>query len=383
MDSLLQAVKVMNVESYRQFYLMNKDKPIVKFEFSYHSSIDYWFEEIEVLDNVLPIDYVDIESFLLNRKAPSSRKHINMLLNRYNCNTLIGYITYTHCVSLNDTFWVKEVSSELQWKDVSPYCNKLNELVSEMAFSGEGKISDLAWSPEFSTNGRFPKRWIKEDSGIYLIKGGTKENDDIEPLLECIASKVYNVLCSSSVEYTYTTFKNKPVSKCSLFTNEDEGIISLSRLSVKPKYKDIQALYGTFDKVDELNNMLIADAVVRNTDRHLGNIALTVNNDTQQLIDVSRVYDYNCSLCPEINIDMIEKDVIRYIRNLVPRIDADFTQTSRQLLTLDVKEKLLYILELVVKNSLIPMELQSKLDCRRMFIINKILEVSILDILSL
>ena len=76
-------------------------------------------------------------SFLLRRKAPKHRKHIRQLLEQYGCDGLEGFLQVTYALSLNDTFWIRRAGSSLNWRQMSPYTNPFNEIITQAAFDGQ------------------------------------------------------------------------------------------------------------------------------------------------------------------------------------------------------------------------------------------------------
>ena len=70
-----------------------------------------------------------------------------------------GFIQLTHAVGVNDSFWIKSDNENIDWKDVSLYKNKWNEVISRLAFEGAGiPIEDFSsTSPELVCDGSFRK----------------------------------------------------------------------------------------------------------------------------------------------------------------------------------------------------------------------------------
>lgn len=316
--------------------LMNKDKEVLTFKHITEDE-DSYFEEVSIY-GVLPIGYEDIDSWLRLRRSPVSRRQLTGMLSRHV--SLIEYVLEMNAVSLNDTFWVKESNSTLEWKDVSPY----NGVISED--QSYGIPNGIIASPEFSTHGVFPKCWLSEGSSIYLIKGGTEENKYIEPMLESIASIVYNSICDNAVEYSvYSGFKT-PADKSLLFTSEDVGMISLAQYTKKQNLtiREIRNILSEFDKSDLglFNSMLVSDMITLNTDRHLGNVGLYIENDTQKIIGMSKVYDYNRCFIPELSsYQYADKDVYdKILRNQLPRLGNDFISVAIASMSSHLRDRL-------------------------------------------
>lgn len=164
------------------YVLMNKDFPWLLFSCERDEFDEVQLSELEWFTDLRPLGYVDLFTFLDRRKAPKHRKHIEQLLERYDCTDIDGFISVTHAVSLNDTF--------LKWADVSLYSNSFDEMTAKAAF--DGAISDTDFSstsPEFGTDGSYAKCWIRESDGIYLCKSGSA-TFELEPLSEYLASQL-------------------------------------------------------------------------------------------------------------------------------------------------------------------------------------------------
>ena len=53
-----------------------------------------------------------------------------------NCDSIWGWLSITHALSLVDTYWVKLVGSDLSC-NVSLYTHKFNKQIAKAAFDGE------------------------------------------------------------------------------------------------------------------------------------------------------------------------------------------------------------------------------------------------------
>ena len=362
------------------FQLMNQDEIILQFDYVEETAIDYYFEEVNQISDTLPYGFTDIEKWLGARKAPKHRKHIKALIAELGCNTLVGYIEVTHAVSLNDTYWVKKVDEDISWGDISPYTNEFNDVVAQYAFSGNLSRGDFSGTiPELSTDGTYAKCWVREDNEIYLCKAGSDEFEGIEPKLECIASDVYKAICANSVEYRLACLNDTEVSKCKLFTDEQNGFISVVR-TVKRERMTVQQLYNIYEELGcggEFRRMLVADAVVMNTDRHLGNVGFMIDNGTQKLINIAPIFDFNKSLLPGLTMEIYEnkRRFGEYVKNQLPRLGTDFIGVAKYFMNSDIECDLRKILDEFTIN-------EGSLPEWKVRVINMIIRENILKILE-
>lgn len=322
------------------FVLMNKDVPWLLFSCERDEYDEVQLKELEWLTDLRPIGYSDLFSFLDRRKAPKHRKHIEQLLERYGCTDIDGFIQVTHAVSLNDTFWVKEQNSSLQWADVSLYNNTFDEMIANAAFDGAMSDTDMSsTSPEFGTDGSYAKCWVREPDGIYLCKSGSA-TFELEPLSEYLSSQLAEIICNDAVTYDMAFLHKKLVSKCRLFTDEHYGLIKVGR--VISGNKSVAALLEYYKKIgsgDDFRRMCIFDALTLNIDRHLGNFGVLTDNDTMEVIKMAPVFDNNRSLCFDLDNDQLE-NIEWYLKKIKPSIGSDFIATARGLMTDEIRLEL-------------------------------------------
>lgn len=230
--------------------------------------------------------------WLRHRVVPKHRNHILDLLAkmgvRYSVRTIIEI---SRGLSLNDVHWVSPDGSKAKWSKVNLYDNPFSEILSVMAFTGLGpndrrglKKADLSsTSPEFTTNGMLAKCWRRIDGTVYLYKSGTEgaANTGFEPYSEYYAAQVAEALGLPHVEYGLENFKGRICSTCPLFTDEKHGFIAAGR-----------AVGGEAALKDErFADMFFFDALIFNTDRHLGNFGYIVDNDTNEIAGVAPIFD--------------------------------------------------------------------------------------------
>lgn len=327
-----------------QYILMNGNQPILQFICQQNA-----FGEIEAipqkwLDTIHPIGFYDLTSYLERRKAPKHRKHIEELLNRYGCNDLEGFLRVTHALSLNDTFWVKEADSDLNWEDVSLYSNEFDELVSSAAFDGQFISTSMSTtSPEFGTDGYFAKCWVREEDSIYLYKSGSN-TFEIEPLSEYLASQIAQQLCPEFVQYDMDFYHGKLISKCKLFTNESIGLVKAYDLLDRSD-RNISGILRYFEHIgsgDAFRRMCVLDALILNTDRHLGNFGVLINNRTMEILQMSPVYDNNRSLLYDMDTDQLQR-MEWCIQTCSPRIGKDFIATAKGMMTEEIRQDLIVL----------------------------------------
>lgn len=324
----------------REYLLLNGERPVLRFLCSRNVFDEPEFSEIEWMADLRPIGYADLGVFLAQRQAPKHREHIKELLERYGCDDLEGFLRVTHALSLNDTFWVKDVDSDLEWEQVSLYRNEFDQLVSEAAFDGVISQTDLSsTSPEFGTDGYYAKCWIRDEEGIWLYKSGSGLHV-IEPVSEFLASQLAERLCPHAVSYDLDLHHGKLVSKCALFTNETTGLAKAAFvLRGNQTIPRLLELCRSYHCEDDFRRMCVLDALILNPDRHYGNFGFLFDNSTMSISGMAPVFDNNRALFPELDEDQLT-DPGWYIEHCRPKLGKDFILTARGLLNEEIRKDL-------------------------------------------
>ena len=116
-----------------------------------------------------------------------------------------------------------------------------------------------------------------------LYKSGSEgaANAGFEPYSEFYAAQLAEAMGLEHVEYGLARFRGRLCSTCPLFTSEKYGYIPAGRLFSKetalqdPRFSDV----------------FLFDALILNTDRHLGNFGYLVDNDTNRIVGSAPIFD--------------------------------------------------------------------------------------------
>lgn len=319
-----------------EFYLMNKDTPVLFFTSEKNEYQEVYLEEEKWLSDKKPLGFTDIQTFVECRQAPKHRAHIMELLRRNGCEELEGFMRITKGLSLNDTYWIREADHSETWDEVSLYQNDFNDTIARYAISGCGEDEIMSsTSPEFATDGSYAKCWVRRKEGICLLKSGLTENG-LEPFSEYYASQVAAGICKASVVYEAEIYHDRLVSVCPLFTSEKIGYLPAGRLLDDKRHDKVSYLLQYFSKLgleDAFRRMLVLDALIVNIDRHSGNYGFLVDNEKQAIVGMAPVFDHNRSLLHDLRDT---EQIMDYMKNCVPRIGNDFNQTAHMVLTPEI-----------------------------------------------
>ena len=331
-----------------EYYLKNKNKKLLLFTVKYDSFSQEYCEEIERYVELpeLPPSFIDIESWIERRNYAKHKEHLAHWLKEWNLNTISGFIDITHGLGLNDTLWISPANSSLTWEAVNLYTNDFTDVVSKTAFSrGLHGLKLSSTSPEFTSEGSFEKCWVRENDGhIYLYKKGSSgfANSGLEAYSEFYSTQYSSVLCKSYVNYDLIKFKGSLVSRCQMFTSENEGFIPIYKYLDNAKSHRFQEIIDFLSKYgfeEDFKDMILLDSVIMNPDRHLGNFGFIVDNETFEIKRFAPVFDHNMALLARGMNDDLEINSF-YIQEMGHKIGADFIPAGRAMLTSRTKKLL-------------------------------------------
>lgn len=273
--------------------LKHRDKEILRFE---------WLEPqgvriVEVNESelrFLPLEMHGVASaenlwlWLKRRVVPRNRRNIDILMALVGLEpkNVRGIVGFCRGLSLNDVHWVVEDGFKGLWRDHNLYDNPFSKAVALTAFCGEGSpMRHLQWtsSPEFSTNGMLAKCWRRVDGEVMLYKSGADgaANAGYEPYSEYYAAQIAEALGLPHVDYGLAKFRTKLCSTCRLFTSDRYGYIPVGRL-VSREAALADARFA---------DIFFFDALIFNTDRHMGNFGYLVDNDTNEIVGPAPIFD--------------------------------------------------------------------------------------------
>ncbi len=275
-----------------------------------------------------------IASWLKNRTIPKNRAYVNAFLAKcgLNANRPMDVISVCRGLSLNDSYWVVEEGFAGTFGDNNLYENNFSRVLAMIAFTGYGSSarSSLASSPEFTTNGMLPKCWRRINGKVYLYKGATSgaSNTGNEPYSELYAYEIGTALGMNVVPYKVSKWKKQLCSACELFTSKDIAFVPIGRVVKTGGMKDIREYYENLgsEYVDALNDMIVSDAVIYNTDRQFGHFGVLVDSKTNTLIAPAPLFDHGNSLFNLAGEEnwADEKLLKEYAGTLLPSVYEDY-----------------------------------------------------------
>ena len=300
----------------------------------------------------MTIDGEGVFSWLKSRVIPQNRAFVDKILSAYGLsyNNVPGIIQLCKGLSLNDSYWVTEPGFNGTFADYNLFENAFYKTLSLIAYTGYGSVkpSGFSSSPEFTTNGMLRKGWRRIDGKIKLYKGGTSgaANTGNEPYSEFYAAQIAQVMGLYHVPYTLSKWKGSLCSVCPLFTDIDHSFVPMWRFcktrSIKEIAEYLQSLGATY--FDAFCDMMIFDALIYNTDRHLNNFGLMVDNRVNQPYAMGPIFDNGLSLFNFAMADDFE-DLETYAQSRLSAFDVSFDEIAHEFITPRQKGQLRHLQE--------------------------------------
>lgn len=207
-----------------------------------------------------------------------------------------------HCLSLTDIYWVREAGENITFAEINLYENHLSNAFVDVALRGRQMTVENAHllAGDTSTNGCFPKAWVREADGFYLLKDGDPEAVE----RELLASRICRCFRCNQVRYEPFVYEGTTVSKSRLMTNLRYGIVSREAFEIYAANQEIDAMqYVLVLDSYSFYMMNILDYLVGNTDRHWGNWGFLVDNETGEILRLHDLMDFNQAFSAYDSVD--------------------------------------------------------------------------------
>lgn len=287
--------------------------------------------------------------WLRHRTIPANRAYAQNFLSKNGLseNDFIGILQICKGLSLTDCYWVTYPNDQKTFAEVNLFDNRFSQVLSQIAFTGYGSspAPKFRSSPEFTTNGMLPKAWRRKEGKVLLYKGGTSglANTGKEPYSEFYAAQVAEAMGIPHVTYGLSKWKGQLCSTCELFTSKDISFVPASTLISTSRISQIIDWFDDHGWKNDLADMLVLDAIIRNTDRHLGNFGFLVDNHTNQLLRPAPIFDNGLSLyCYVMDNDL--NNLSEQEKTLAPALYANFDEVALHVIGQKQKQELRHLL---------------------------------------
>ena len=178
-----------------------------------------------------------------------------------------------------------------------------------------------------SSLGVYMKYIILINNEKYLVKSGRGENEgdssSLEPVTECICYELAKLMGIPSAEYYLEEKEGVLLSLSKWFYNdEEEEFYSANRLMRILKISKENLYYKLikeFPKLEiDINNMIVFDYIINNTDRHLKNFGF-IQRDEE--IRFAPLYDNGLALGSHIDEEELQNEDLEDLL-----IDSDYSK---------------------------------------------------------
>lgn len=196
-----------------------------------------------------------------------------------------------HCLSLTDVYWVRKQQEQITFAEINLYDNHLENAFVDVSLRGKQMtVQNQSLVRDLSTNGCFPKAWIRTEGGFRLLKdGGKRAVED-----EILAGKICSCFDCPQVRYLGGAYDNEPVSVSDIMTSKAYSIVSREAFEIYAQNQEIDPMEYILKLDSHTYYMMnVLDYLVGNTDRHWGNWGFLVDNQTNQPVSLHPLMDFN------------------------------------------------------------------------------------------
>lgn len=307
-------------------YLMNKNTKVALIEYNLdlnvindiHEQINIDYAPLAItnaLNNKSKSLLKELNNWFRGRGIPSWRKNIENLLENLGINTTDELLNQSYALSLSDQYWIKDFESDIEWEHINFFDNEFEfKAFLDASLRDTSTINPNLKSPNNTTDGMLQKAWVIYNGKRILIKG-TYTASNQEPINEWLASQICNRLGFKHCSYEIDYVDHKIVSKCENFVSADEEIISAydiyNSCSKKNTINDFTHYVNILEKHNltnarkDIENMILIDFLMMNTDRHMKNFGVIRDVNTLEWKRVAPIFDTGQSM----NCDEVTRDV--------------------------------------------------------------------------
>ena len=295
----------------------------------------------------MTVDGDGVLSWLKSRVIPQNREFVDKILSVYGLthNNISGIIQLCKGLSLNDSYWITDLNFNVKFTDYNLFENSFYKALSLIAYTGHGSVkpNGFSSSPEFTTNGMLRKGWRKIDGKVKLYKGGSSgaANTGNEPYSEFYAAQIAATMGLNHVPYTLSKWKGSLCCVCELFTDINHSFVPMWRFCKTTSIKEIAEYLQNMgeDYFNAFSDMMIFDALIYNTDRHLNNFGLMVDNMTNRPYAFAPIFDNGLSL---FNFAMADDfaDLETYAMSRLSAFSVPFDEIAKEFISSRQKEQL-------------------------------------------
>lgn len=274
-----------------------------------------------------------LDNWQKTRSIPHDRQNADKIIEKIGC-SLDEAAFKNKAVNLTDCYWFKE-DSNLSWSDVNYRENGFSEDYAYDMISRAKREFDFR-TPDFTTDGMLKKYWFSANGIPTLVKfGDLGEEANGKNLLsanEVIAARIAEIMEIPHVDY-YPIQLGKSgeiVSGCPCFIRDSNSeFVNGLQLEKEGRLKTGADLWNYMCSIgmrNSLEQMIVFDYIIGNTDRHTKNFGVIRDPDTLEIKSATPLFDSGSSFGwnGEYNISKIVTKPFRDNANAQPALISKF-----------------------------------------------------------
>ncbi len=289
---------------------MHKDIPVLRGEYdlSTHS-----FRRVESImnPNHMPVGTmydgeIGLERFnhwIRWRGIPEYRVGLDQLLDKLGIEHPSDLLDMEYALSVSDHYWIKPANDRNTYEDLNFFERDFaqEEFGKAMFSTIRFEASDAALhTPNNTLCGYHRKAWFHRGSSLMLYKGGSPWFQQ-EPVMEWMASEIGVRLGMDVVKYDVKVYENQLVSECKNMLDLDTDLVPADDIlyaGMKKKgeivldyYMNLLESHHVPNAMEAMDDMMILDFMLMNTDRHNQNFGILVDANTMEWLKVAPIFD--------------------------------------------------------------------------------------------
>lgn len=310
-----------------RFRLMNKDYPVLEFEYDLESHIvtrivdviDAAHAPFGLFDERGNTSRRDLNYWWRHRAIPASREQVERLLENLKLDSTLELAERNFGLSLSDRYWIDDVDAPQRWEDINFFDNDFSDDLGILTLGQDSSASmerpDYAHvnltSPSSTVGGDLRKKWKIIDGTRVLVKSGVGAFNQ-EPYNEVVATELHRRLLEPGTftEYYLLEEDRRVYSACNNMLRDDEELVSAYDLIRRRKQSNNESdlmFYvrcceelGIPHVMDDLARMFACDYVLANRDRHWRNFGVMRNVETLRGTRLAPIFDTGACLWSDV-----------------------------------------------------------------------------------
>ena len=217
---------------------------------------------------------------------------------------------YSSMANLSDQYWVKPLDSDRSYSDVNFFQNDFGVDLLPVLLSSDVCLTEkpTLLTPSCTTGGDAPKAWCLDDVGTRVLYKASATSFLQEPYNERIASRLLDIMGADHVPYRMVDYNGIMCSTCPCAIDFGQDfvpaydILQSMRRYQSGGFADLDAYVRFAEDVGVSNvrchmeQQIVSDYLLRNTDRHWGNFGLVRDAVSLSYLKSMPIFDNGNSL---------------------------------------------------------------------------------------